>query len=330
MNTSRTFIIAAISFLLYVPLWGQGGGPGSGSQSPSASQGSATIENEIIAYNVLGTKAGQIADRVAAICKPLACTNVLLTDTNSQSEIITAKGFEVTAKALGDAYEGVEPAGERAEALSDFLSAAGPLLTAIRSSATYSNQTFQPTTQSIITLLTSALHAKGIALWVSTAPGDIQAGLENVKGALGTITRKRNDAYTKAGAIGSEEQKKAALSVLDDIDKEFSAFRTSLAASSPDGTILATIVKGETLEASLNKTGLLLTVSVDAAGGDTKTTHFFWQELFWPTPSPSYNGGAIVSFLLTDQNGAFRDADMFHAMYSFSKWKSPKYTNDDH
>jgi hypothetical protein len=182
----------------------------------------------------------------------------------------------------------------------------------------------------MITLLTNALHAKGIALWASTAPGDLEEGLANVKGALGTITQKRHDAYTRARAMGSEEQKKAALAALDDIDKEFSALRTSLAASSPDGTILATIVKGETLEASLNKTGLLLTVSVDAAGGDTKTTHFFWQELFWPTPSPSYNGGAIVSFLLTDQNGAFRDADMFHAMYSFSKWKSSKYTNHDH
>ena len=50
MNTRISFWVAAITCLLPVPLWAQGGGAGSGSQSPSssapsASQGSATIEN---------------------------------------------------------------------------------------------------------------------------------------------------------------------------------------------------------------------------------------------------------------------------------------------
>ena len=76
---------------------------------------------------------------------------------------------------------------------------------------------------------------------------------------------------------------------------------------------------------SLGAAGLLLTVSIDAAGGDTKITHWFLVDLFVPTPNPSYSGGAIVSFLLADQAGNFLDADMFHGMFTFSKWKSPKY-----
>jgi hypothetical protein len=84
---------------------------------------------------------------------------------------------------------------------------------------------------------------------------------------------------------------------------------------------LATIIKGKTL---LNSPYSLLTISVDAAGGDTKVTHFFWRELIMPTPSPSYNGGAVVPFLLTDQAGKVQDADMLPYMYDFSKWKSPK------
>jgi hypothetical protein len=336
MNLRRTFVVAAITGLSSVPLWAQGSGSGSGSQSPSslapsASQGSATIENEIIAYKVLADQAGQIADRVAAVCKPTDaspnCKSVLLTDPNSQSEIVTAKGFEASAKALEDAYDNVEPAGARAEALSDFLSAAGPLLTAIRSSAAYSNQTFQPTTQSMTTLLTKSLGAKGIALWTTGAPGNLDAGLENVKTKLSGIAQKKKDAYTRAQGETDDKKKAAALAALGDIDKEFSSFRTSLTATSPDGTVLATIVKGETLKVSLGGTGFLLTVSVDAAGGDTKVTHFFWQELFWPTPSPSYNGGAVVSFLLTDQAGVYKDAAMLHGMYDFSKWKCPKYGN---
>jgi len=51
-----------------------------------------------------------------------------------------------------------------------------------------------------------------------------------------------------------------------------------------------------------------------------------------PTPSPSYNGGAAVSFLLTDPVGNFQDGDILHYMYDFSKWKSrkvPKTFNSD-
>lgn len=327
MNLKRTIAFAAIACLLSVSVSAQGGGSNSGSQSgPSASQGSATIENEIIAYKVLGTQAGQIADRVAKVCVPPACANVLLTDPNAQSENVTAKGFKVSADALGKAYDGVEPSGPRAE-VAPSLSDIAALLTAIKSTAAYSNQTFQPTTQSMITLLSKQLNARHIALWTSAAPGNLDAGLESVKAKLNDLAQKKKDAYTRANSIQDKDKKAAALAALGDIDKEFSAFRTSLTATSPDGTVLATIVKGETLRVSLGEAGLLLTVSVDAAGGDTKITHFFWRELFWPTPSPSYNGGAIVSFLVTDQTNKYLDADMFHAMYDFSKWKSPKYSD---
>lgn len=59
--------------------------------------------------------------------------------------------------------------------------------------------------------------------------------------------------------------------------------------------------------------------------GDTEITHFFWRELIMPTPSPSYNGGAVVSFLPTDQTGKFLAGNRFSQMYGFSKWKSPKF-----
>jgi hypothetical protein len=323
----KSIILAmALAIAASTPVRAQGSNSSPASSSPASagpSQGSATIENQMITYEVLRQMASQIAGRVSLKCKPSNCSSVLLTDPNAQSEIITANGFEVSAKALADAYDSVESSLARAEA-APTLSDIAALLTAIKSTAVYSNQTFQPTTQSMITLLSKGLHTTPIALWTSSAPGNLDGGLGNVKAKLNDVAQKKKDAYARAQREPDKDKKVAALAALGDIDKEFSAFRTSLTATSPDGTILATIVRGETLKVSLGKNGLLLTVSVDAAGGDTKTTHFFWRELFWPTPSPSYNGGAVVSFLLTDQAGMFLDADMFRAMYDFSKWKSPK------
>jgi hypothetical protein len=57
-------------------------------------------------------------------------------------------------------------------ALSDLAS----LLTAIKSSAVYSNQTFQPTTQLMVTLLSIALKRKGIAVRTSSMPGGLDTG----------------------------------------------------------------------------------------------------------------------------------------------------------
>ena len=302
--------------------------------------------------------ARQIAERVRTKCN---CSTVLLPDPNLQSEIVTAKAFDVSVQALVDAYGTV---GTKAAAPIQFEAAFAPtlsdvasLLTAIKSSAAYSNQNFQPTTQSMITLLSDALHDKdkdkNIAVRTSSLPGDLDFGVKAVQKKIGDIEQAQKDAKGRIKQKQDEEDKKeadrqkngkdkdketkdkdeaahkAALAdiaadktALADVDKEFSGLRTALAGTSADGTVLATIIKGKALLNSIPYS--LLTISVDAAGGDTKITHFFWQELLMPTPSPSYNGGAAVSFLLTDPVGNFQDGDILHYMYDFSKWKSPK------
>lgn len=294
-------------------LWAQGGNSPSSQQpsAPSASQGSATIENQMITYEVLRQMAAQIADRVALSCQPPNCNSVLLADPNAQSEMITAKAFDNSAEALRKAYVALVPHGAEAAAAPS-LSDVASLLTAVKSSATYSNQNFQPTSQSIVTLLTIALDnkRKGLLLRTSTLPGDVGAAAQAVQLQLGDIAKAQKEV--------KDEKARA------DLDKQFDALRTALASTSTDGTVLATIIKGKALLSSLGTSFSILTVSVDAAGGDTKVTHFFWQELIMPTPSPSYNGGAVVSFLLTDPAGKFQDGDILHYMYDFSKWKSPK------
>ena len=308
----------------------------------------------MIVYEVLRQMAGQIAERVKAKCK---CSTVLLPDPNSQSEIITAKAFDVSAKALVDAYgalgQGAPPI--RAEAFAPTLSDVAALLTAIKSSAAYSNQNFQPTMQSMITLLSIALNGQ-VAVRTANLPGDLDVGVKGVQDKIGEIEKAQKDAkgrihqkQDQEDQMEAESQRKqqgqgkeakdreevvhkAALAdiaadkaALADLDKEFSALRTALAGTSADGTVLATIIKGKALLISMPYS--LLTVSIDGAGGGTKVTHFFWRELIMPTPTPSYNGGAVVSFLLTDQNANFQDGDVLHYMYGWSKSDNRKMPN---
>src|SRR5215469_4833828 len=180
MKTKAVCLIITI-LCASVSLCAQGNNSGNPS-GPAASQGSATIENQMIAYDVLRQIADQMAERVAQNCK---CTNVLFNDPNAQSQIITAKAFDVSAQALINAYKALGP---KVEALATpSLSDIAALLGAIKSSATYSNQNFQPTPQSMITLLSIALNKKNIALRTSILPGDLDAGAKGVQDKLNEI-----------------------------------------------------------------------------------------------------------------------------------------------
>ena len=332
MKKQSVFLAVAMVWGLTISLCGQASSQSVGGGA-AASQNNATIENQIIAYDALHQMAGQIAERVKKNCN---CNTVLLPDPNSQSEIITAKAFDVSVLALVQAYDaiGVQPPIHVEVFAVPGLSDIASLLSAIKSSATYSNQNFQPTTQSMITFLSSALEDKNIAgrsvaLRTAGLPGNLDDGVRELQGSLAKIKDAQRGAKERVQKGPKEKDKDgkdkdpADAAALADVDKEFSTFRTALGSTSPDGTVLATIIKGKTLLKSAPFS--LLTVSVNTAGGDTKVTHFFWRELIMPTPSPSYNGGAAVSFLLTDQNSNFQDGSMFRLTYGWSKWKSPKF-----
>jgi hypothetical protein len=305
--------------------WGQQATSSStSSTSQTASQGSATIENQMIAYEILRKMAGQIANKVSATARSGAqpCTTdnpgeILLADPSAFAAITSYKAFSLSAAALQSAYAAGTTGGPHVEAFADTTSALASLLGAIKNTATYSNQNFQPTTASMVVLLGLALRDKGYSLWVTTQPGDIDAAAEKIQATLTGISQ------TRANADDTTRSK---------LDPELGAFRTALASSTPDGTLLVTVIKGEALLASLKGKGnedkdetnyCVLTVSVDAAGGDTRIKHWFLQELIMPTPKPSYNGGVIVSYTLSNKAGVLLAGELLHYMYDFSKWKNP-------
>jgi hypothetical protein len=86
------------------------------------------------------------------------------------------------------------------------------------------------------------------------------------------IVRERHAMYMQNEFKAALADIAANKTALADVDKEFSGLRTALAGTSADGTVLATIIKGKALLNSIPYS--LLTISLDAAGGDTKITHF--------------------------------------------------------
>ena len=281
--------------------------------APAASQGAASIETQIIAYRALGKLAENLAARIATnVCKAPVCPAsakkaILLADQAGLAELQSYTYFEQTVGLLEQQYAALTP-GLHPRALGDTTLGLGSLLGSIRSSAVYTNQNFQPAAQSFVTLLSVDLQHSGMVLRTSALPGDQAAAQVYVQRALDLVfnAQKQIDAKTRAA-----------------VDAQFTAFLTSLGAVNADGTLLVSTIKGRALAASLGQDYNVLAVSVDAAGGDTKVTHYGLYEILFPTPEPAYNGGAAVSFTLADRAGNLLDGDMLAGMYRFTKLKSP-------
>lgn len=280
----------------------------------AASQGSASIETQIISYRALADIANQLATQIKAdngTCKPSNAT-YLLADSSTAFEMDADTSFEAEADALITEYRG--NAAFHPFTFADNGQTAAAIATAIKSSATYTNWNFQPTTQSFVTLLTVSLNAESLKLATAQSPGDRPAAQVDVEKTIKNVL----DAQHNAGAAQRKE-----------VDPQFDDFRKTLTATSIDGTMFTSIVKGRALHKSLGTNFCSLTFSLDAAGGDSKVTHVALYELFFPTPAPSYNGGAAVSYQLSDQNGAFVDGNMLLKTYKFTKLKSSKLASSD-
>jgi hypothetical protein len=289
------------------------------STAPASSQGSEPIESQIIAYRALGKIAAYLAPRIAKdICNQASpCntpTTLLLADANSLFEIASYVSFNKASSLLINQYQAVTPGIVHPNEFSDSTTAVASLITAIKSSAVYTNQNFQPTTQSFTTLLSQDLKHQKIAVRNSAIPGDQTEAEQYIQDALKSVFDAQKKADPKARAA---------------VDTQFTAFQTALMGTSPDGTVLISALKGRALSHSLGQNYDTLTISLDAAGGDSKVTHIGLYEILFPTPNPSYNGGAAVSFTLTDGIGTLIDGDMLAGMYSFTKLKSPSLSQND-
>ncbi len=69
----------------------------------------------------------------------------------------------------------------------------------------------------------------------------------------------------------------------------------------------------------------LLLVQTTAAGGSYRIRHNFWWELFWTTPTPSFNGGAVVTYYLVDPcTSTIETSGVLRYMIDYGKFKDIK------
>jgi hypothetical protein len=290
--------------------------------SAAPTQGSASIESQLLAYQTLGKLAGRISIEVKSkVCTGAACKPVLLTDSLAMTDLAAYKAYDEALKNLQSGYGGI--GGAAAElAFADSTSAVASLITAIKSSAVYTNANFQPTPQSFLALLYSQLitDPNPITLRTSALPGDQATATLDVQAVLKATFHARE----VADAIVPAKLSVTAKATRDALDKQMDALESSLTTSGPDGTVWMSIIKGRSLAKSLTDDYVTLSVSIDAAGGDSRVTHWGLYEILFPTPAPSYNGGAAVSFILASSKGEVLTAGMLTGMYDFEKLKGAK------
>jgi hypothetical protein len=99
---------------------------------------------------------------------------------------------------------------------------------------------------------------------------------------------------------------------------------------SPVPSLLSTIMAGRELRRDIDGTSQILYVGFNAAGGSYRVLHNFWIELFWRTPRPAFNGGAVASYILFNpDDSTVAQARTLRFACNYSKFGSKKMTQPD-
>jgi hypothetical protein len=91
--------------------------------------------------------------------------------------------------------------------------------------------------------------------------------------------------------------------------------------------VLPLLIQGRRLKAEMTSLSTtahvrLLVLEATAAGGSSRILHNFWVEVFWRTPAPAFNGGAIVTYFLIDPTSStVEQSEVLSYMYDYSKFK---------
>ncbi len=210
----------------------------------------------------------------------------------------------------------------------------GDITTALggaKSGISYSASSIQPTTQALTTELGKDLCNRGIALYSSTSPINVDAAVSKITGKVMDLASAnatiQASPYTTPPAA-AEDDKPAIQQLSSDITSKVSSsnqmmnsFQSWLASSDGSGNLILTdVIRGMTLQDALGTGILALQFTIDAAGGNTRTNSFFLLNLFY-TPKPSFNGGVVVTYELRNEQNRFIAGDTLKVLYDYSKWR---------
>lgn len=95
---------------------------------------------------------------------------------------------------------------------------------------------------------------------------------------------------------------------------------------SPAGSVLSSVVLGHRLRRELSESkGRILVLETVVAGGGQRIKHNFFAEVFYATPTPTFTGGAIVTYLLIDPSSSrVESANVFRFIYDYGKFHGKK------
>jgi hypothetical protein len=290
-------------------------------------------------------------------------SKMLLGTPTNMASVAGFEAFKAAAKSLASSYASVPPKQTPAPATTSpapsdidirpfssyfdsagagaVLSGASSLLTAAKAQTTVSSSTFSPTDQAFYNDLESAMkHVATIDLVATAYPRQLDKAsvcviqplmdqiYANRKQAIGYLAARRPD-----DPISGLKEQDAELTVLQNL---LTNSGTAAIAGSPYGP--GSLLLGAAILRSLGEPDVsdstdchnktipkysVLVVTDDVAGGGSRTNLYFLLNLLLPGPHPSYNGGAIVSYSVRDQDGGFQDAGTLRFIYGYTKWKQP-------
>jgi hypothetical protein len=226
-----------------------------------------------------------------------------------------------------------------------YLSGIGTEVTAAKEAMSYASSSVQALSQMLTTELGRDLCQNHIQLRTSTST-------LNLDEAAADITKRWKDQQEKGGTLArliAWQQKpvkdstgKVVNKTVPDTDdliatsdgvvlgtglaNAVTAFQTWLTTGDQMGGIILTdVLKGEQLTKDAKASKLpALQVSIDAAGGNTRTNSFPLLNFFY-LPRPSFNAGVVVTYELRDGNNDFLAGDTKKVIYGYSKWKAEQF-----
>jgi hypothetical protein len=279
----------------------------------------------MIAYDAVSVLADQIvADTKAKIKSQTGagCTattkGLFLADSAAQSQMSAFFSFKTSVAALTQGYQSLGPGGSGplAVAPTDWISTVTSFLSALRNTATYSGQTFTPDDTVLATLLASKF-APDYQLASAQHPGNINQAAVDISELLKKLTEARSH-------VPAAQQ----TDLFKSLDQQWNSLQTSLAGTDSNGNnVLTSVINGQALVSSLGNCYPQLTAKTIAAGGSIRTNHNFWVELFYTTPKPSYNGGAIVAYSVYAGDNSYLTGSTIRYIYDYSIWSPSKISN---
>ncbi len=346
-----------VAMLLGPTAGAQKGSPG-GTTSSSSSNSSAppaggggggsniAIESEMIAYEAIHDLAIEISSRVRPMCTA-GKNQVLLALPPNVTAIGTYQAFEAAAESLAGQYQGVSTINAMvvgaAPGPTDWISAIGGFIASAKTTTTMSSATFTPTDQALYADLERELHngcsagdctkarkiSNSCTLWATVYPGQVAAAYgAKIIPLVQQITQQRGNALQRLAAANPQTPNYKAESdpAIQKLDTQFAALQSAITDTSSSSG-LPNVLLGAALTVTLGDQYHVLSVTDDAAGGGSRANVYFLINLFIPAPHPSYNGGAVVSYSLHDDSGAYEDADTLRLVFGYGKWHEPPLRN---